>query len=79
MWRSRNPGSQSGQRMTLGAVFYVMEEILVWGPKALYDLFNKHECDEYQDVPVMGGTGLNVILVCWEAHINRMVFLVMGA
>ena len=34
--------------MTLGAVFYVMEEILVWGPKALYDLFNKHECDEHQ-------------------------------
>ena len=34
--------------MTLGAVFYVMEEILVWGTKAFYDLFNKHECDEHQ-------------------------------
>lgn len=48
MWRSRNSGSQSEQRVTLGAVFYVMEEILVWGPNALYDLFNKHEHDEYQ-------------------------------
>lgn len=48
MWRSRNSGSQSEQRVTLGAVFYVMEEILVWGPNALYDLFNKHERDECQ-------------------------------
>lgn len=32
-----------------------------------------------QDVPVMGGTGMNIVFVCWEAHIDKTVFLVMRA
>lgn len=72
--------------MTLGALIsvrYVAEEILVWGPNALYDLFNKHEHHEYRlwSAPVSYGRYIHQRgpCVCWEMQVNGPIFPVMRA